>query len=91
MSSVTINPEMEKKYHSKLNGDSVLVVGMLALLIGVELFVIGKIVGATWEIASNFYYLYVIFFGLIVVVETIGCLRVRDSIKKHMFEFTYYD
>ncbi|MCQ1537117.1 monomethylamine permease [Methanosarcina sp. KYL-1] len=82
---------MEKKYHSKLNGDSVLVVGMLALLIGVELFVIGKIVGATWEIASNFYYLYVIFFGLIVVVETIGCLRVRDSIKKHMFEFTYYD
>ncbi|WP_255336839.1 monomethylamine permease [Methanosarcina sp. KYL-1] len=88
---MTINPEMEKKYHSKLNGDSVLVVGMLALLIGVELFVIGKIVGATWEIASNFYYLYVIFFGLIVVVETIGCLRVRDSIKKHMFEFTYYD
>lgn len=91
MSSATINPEMERKYHSKLNGDTVLVVGMLALLIGVELFVIGKILGATWEIASNFYYLYVVFFGLIIVVETIGCLRVRDSIKKHMFEFTYYD
>ncbi len=91
MSSATINPEMESKYHSKLKGDSVLVAGMLVLLVGVELFVIGKILMATWEIASSFFYLYVIFFGLIVGVETIGCLRVRDSIKKHMFEFTYYD
>jgi len=91
LSSATINPEMERKYHSKLTGDSALIAGMIVLLVGVELFVLGKILVATWEIASNFFYLYVIFFGLIVVVETIGCLRVRDSIKKHMFEFTYYD
>ncbi len=91
MSSAKINQEMESKYHSKLTGDSILVAGMLLLLVSVELFVISKILGATWEIASDFFYLYLIFFGLIVVVETIGCLRVRDSIKKHMFEFTYYD
>jgi hypothetical protein len=91
LSSATINPEMESKYHSKLKGDTVLVAGMLLLLVSVELFVIGKILVATWEIASSFFYLYVIFFGLIVVVEMIGCLRVRDSIKKHMFEFAYYD
>ena len=91
MSSATINPEMESRYHSKLKGDSILVAGMLVLLVGVELFVIGKILMETWEIASNFFYLYLIFFGLIVGIETVGCLRVRDSIRNHMFEFTYYD
>lgn len=91
MSSATINPEMESRYHSKLKEDSILVAGMLVLLVGVELFVIGKILMETWEIASNFFYLYLIFFGLIVGIETIGCLRVRDSIRNHMFEFTYYD
>ncbi|WP_440946294.1 monomethylamine permease [Methanosarcina sp. T3] len=82
---------MESKYQSKLNGDTVLVVGMLALLVGVEGFVIYKIFAETWEIVSGFSYLYVIFLGLIVSIETIGCLRVRKSIKNHMFEFKYYD
>ncbi|HIH95111.1 TPA: monomethylamine permease [Methanosarcina acetivorans] len=82
---------MESKYQSKLNGDTVLVVGMLALLVGVEGFIIYKIFTETWEIVSDFSYLYVIFLGLIVSVETIGCLRVRKSIKNHMFEFKYYD
>ena len=64
---------------------------MLALLVSVEGFIIYKILAETWEIAGNFFYLYVIFVGLIVVIETIGCLRVRESIKNHMFEFKYYD
>lgn len=87
----TNNPATKSKYHSKLNGDTVLVVGMLALLVGVEGFIIYKILSETWEIASGFFYLYVIFLGLIIVIETIGCLRVRQSIKTHMFEFKYYD
>ena len=87
----TNNQAMKSKYHRKLNGDTVLVVGMLALLVSVEGFIIYKILAETWEIAGNFFYLYVIFVGLIVVIETIGCLRVRESIKNHMFEFKYYD
>jgi hypothetical protein len=57
----------------------------------VEGFVLYKILSETWEIAGNFFYLYVIFVGLMVVIETIGCLSVRNSIKNHMFEFRYYD
>lgn len=87
----TNNPAMESKYHSKLNGDTVLVVGMLALLVGVEGFIVYKILSETWEIASDFFYLYLIFIGLIFLIETIGCIRVRESIKTHMFEFKYYD
>lgn len=87
----TNNKELESKYHSKLNGDTLLVIGMLALLVGVEGFIIYRILSETWEIASSFFYLYIIFIGLIILIETIGCLRVRDSIKTHMFEFKYYD
>ena len=87
----TNNQAMKSKYHRKLNGDTVLVVGMLALLVSVEGFIIYKILAETWEIAGNFFYLYVIFAGLIIVIETIGCLSVRESIKNHMFEFKYYD
>ncbi|KKG10488.1 monomethylamine permease [Methanosarcina sp. 2.H.T.1A.6] len=88
---LTNNPAMESKYHSKLNGDTALIMGMLALLIGVEGFVLYRILSETWEIAGNFFYLYVIFVGLVVVIEAIGCLSVRKSIKNHMFEFRYYD
>jgi len=87
----TNDPALESKYHSKLNGDTVLIVGMLVLLVGVEGFVLYEVLSETWEIAGNFFYLYVIFVGLLVVIETIGCLSVRNSIKNHMFEFKYYD
>jgi len=82
---------VEAKYHRKLNGDTVLVAGMLLLLVSVEGFVIYTVLRETWEIARDFFYLYVIFIGLLVVIEAIGCLSVRNSIKKHMFEFEYYD
>lgn len=87
----TNDPALENKYHSKLKGDTGLIIGMLALLIGVEGFVLYKILAETWEIAGNFFYLYVIFVGLIVVIEAIGCLSVRNSIRNHMLEFRYYD
>ncbi len=87
----TSNQARESKYHRKLSGDTALIVGMLILLVGVEGFVLYKILTETWEIAGNFFYLYVIFVGLIVIIEAIGCLSVRNSIKKHMFEFEYYD
>ncbi|MGB9941218.1 monomethylamine permease [Methanosarcina sp.] len=85
------NQAMESKYHRKLNGDTGLIIGMLLLLVGVEGFVLYKILTETWEIAGDFFYLYVIFVGLMVVIEAIGCLSVRQSIKNHMFEFKYYD
>jgi len=87
----TTDQAMESKYYRKLNGDTVLVVGMLALLVGAEGFVIYKVLSETWKISSGFFYLYVIFMGLIVSIEAIGCLRVRESIKNHMFEYKYYD
>ncbi|MDD3041345.1 MAG: monomethylamine permease [Methanosarcinaceae archaeon] len=89
--SLEMTSELESKYHSKLKGDSLMILGMLALLIGVETFVIGKVLSATWEISSGFSYLYIVFVGLVVGIEAIGCLRVRDSIRNHMFEFRYYD
>jgi hypothetical protein len=35
--------------------------------------------------------IYVLFFGLVVGIETIGYMQVRRSIKQHMFDFKYYD
>jgi hypothetical protein len=86
-----IEQVMRSKYHRKLNGDTALIVGMLILLVSVEGFILYKILTETWEIAKSFFYLYVIFVSLIVIIEAIGCLSVRNSIKKHMFEFEYYD
>lgn len=87
----TNNQVMEAKYHRKLNHDTALIVGMLFLLVSVEGFVLYKILIETWEIAQSFFYLYIIFVGLVVIIEAIGCLSVRNSIKKHMLEFEYYD
>lgn len=87
----TNNQAIESKYHSKLNGDTGLIIGMLLLLIGVEGFILYNVLAETWEIAGDFFYLYVIFAGLMVGIEAIGCLSVRKSIKNHMFEFRYYD
>lgn len=52
----TNDQALESKYHSKLTGDTALVVGMLALLICVEGFIAYKILSETWEIASGFFY-----------------------------------
>lgn len=82
---------MENKYHSKLNGDTGLIIGMLLLLVGVEGFVLYRVLSETWEIAGDFFYLYLIFVGLVAGIEAVGCLSVRKSIKNHMFGFRYYD
>ena len=62
---------MESKYRSKLNGDTSLIIGILLLLIGVEGFVLYKVLSETWEISGNFFYLYVIFVGLLIGIETV--------------------
>ena len=85
------NQPIESKYHTKLKGDTGLIIGMLALLVGVEGFVLYQVLSETWEISKNFFYLYLIFVGLIIIIEAVGCLSVRESIKTHMFEFKYYD
>jgi hypothetical protein len=82
---------LENRYHRELNGDTGLIIGMLILLVGVEGFVLYKILTETWGISRNIFYLYAIFMGLMIVIEAIGCLSVRQSIKNHMFEFKYYD
>jgi len=82
---------IESNYYRKLNRDTGLIIGMLALLVGVEGFVLYRILLETWAISGNFFYLYGIFAGLIIVIESIGCLSVRKSIQNHMFEFRYYD
>jgi hypothetical protein len=82
---------LENRYHRKLNGDTALIIGMLILLVGVEAFVLYKILTETWEISRDIFYLYAGFMGLMIVIEAIGCLSVRQSIKNHMFEFKYYD
>lgn len=87
----TSNQAMKAKYHRKLNSDTALIIGMLVLLVSVEGFVLYKVLIETWEISKNFSYLYVIFLGLVVTIEAIGCLGVRKSIRNHMFEFEYYD
>ncbi len=87
----TNNHAIERKYHSKLNGDTGLIIGMLALLVGVEGFVLHRVLSETWEISKNFFYLYLIFVGLMILIEAIGCLSVRKLIKTHMFDFRYYD
>lgn len=87
----TNNQAMENKYYSKLNGDTGLIIGMLLLLVCVEGFILYKILSETWEISGDFFYLYLIFVGLVVGIETVGCLSVRKSIKSHMFNFKYYD
>lgn len=87
----TSNQAMKAKYHKKLNGDTGLILGMLVLLVTVEGFVLYKVLIETWEISKNFLHLYLIFLGLVVIIEAIGCLGVRKSIMNHMFEFEYYD
>jgi hypothetical protein len=56
---------------------------MLFLLVGVEGFALYRILSETWEISRNFFYLYRIFVGLMIIIEEIGCLSVRKSIKNH--------
>jgi hypothetical protein len=82
------------RYHSKLHQDAGVIVLLLALLYFSELYMIYNIVsiiGASVPIPPLLIGLYVLFIILLLGIETLGCVGVYKSIKKHMFEFEYYD
>lgn len=74
--------------------DSALIALMLSLLYGVQLFLVYSVFSATKPVLLEFSGLipvYLLFVGLMFFIETVGCLKVRQSIKQHMHEFRYYD
>lgn len=82
------------RYQSKLNMDSVLIAGMLSLLYVAQLFLVYSVLTATKPVLAEHSILvpvYLVFIGLMFTIETIGCLKVRSSIKQHMHEFRYYE
>ncbi|WP_440954949.1 monomethylamine permease [Methanosarcina sp. Mfa9] len=92
--NITGNAGLQAKYRGKLNLDSVLIAIMLCLLYGAQLFLVYSVLTATKPVLAEFPGLtpiYLLFIGLMFTIETIGCLKVRHSIKQHMHEFRYYD
>ncbi|WP_321429794.1 monomethylamine permease [uncultured Methanolobus sp.] len=82
----------EEKYNSAFAKDTFLILGAIALLIVVEGYVVFTILSeAGSAVSPAIRGIYILFFGLVVGVETIGYLKVRSSIKQHMFDFEYYD
>ncbi|MDK2826871.1 hypothetical protein SAMN04488589_1703 [Methanolobus vulcani] len=82
----------EAKYNSAFAKDTFLILGAIALLIVVEGYVVFTILAeAGSAVAPAIRGIYILFFGLVVGIETIGYLQVRKSIKQHMFDFKYYD
>jgi len=82
------------RYHSKLYQDAGVIVLLLALLYFSELFMIYNVlstIGTNATIPSTLLGLYALFITLLLGIETLGCMGVYRSIKKHMFEFEYYD
>lgn len=82
------------RYHSKLKQDAGVIVLLLALLYFSEIYMIYNIlaaIGTNIPIPFTLMGLYVLFIILLLGIETLGCVGVYNSIKKHMFEFEYYD
>lgn len=82
------------RYQSKLHQDAGVIVLLLALLYFSELYMVYNIVsiiGPSVSIQSTLLGGYVLFMILLLGIETLGCVGVYNSIKKHMFEFEYYD
>ncbi|MDW7732438.1 MAG: monomethylamine permease [Methanolobus sp.] len=82
----------ETKYDDGLRKDTYLIVGAIALLIIVEGYVVYTVLSyAGSAVSSSIIGLYILFFLMIVFVETIGYWQVRHSLKQHMQEFGYYE
>lgn len=82
-----------EKYQSKLKQDAGVIILLLALLYFSEIYMIYNILSiiSTAFNITSLMPLYIIFIVLLLGIETIGCVRVYQSIKKHMFEYEYYD
>jgi len=80
------------KYNKKYQGDAMIIIMALVILAAVLLFVSYNVLSiAGSQIPSGMIYVYVIFIGAILGVETLGFMQVGKSIKEHMVEFEYYD
>jgi hypothetical protein len=82
------------KYENKLKQDAGIIVLLLGLLYFSELYIAynimwlirGAVPGISIAIGLN-----LVFLILVLGIETMGCVRVYQSIKRHMYEFEYYD
>lgn len=81
------------KYDRGLRMDLLLIVGIVAVLIGVEVFVFTMIVTGTqaWTMMPTYIFvIYPIVLGLLIGIETLGCAQVYKSIKDHRYRLRYY-
>lgn len=82
----------QAKYDQGLQKDTYLIVGAIALLIIVQGHVVYTILSyAGPAVSASIRGLYIVFFLLVVGIETVGYWEVRKSLKQHMHEFRYYD
>ena len=85
----------EAKYRKWFILDSLLIVFMWLFLVISETYVVYSILNAAisrgLEIPSYLLGLFVLVLALMFIINGLGCLNVWKSIKKHMYEFTYYD
>ncbi|MDK2891719.1 monomethylamine transporter [Methanohalophilus sp.] len=82
------------RYASKLKADAGVVILLLAILYFSESFITYNILStvlAEVPEAAKLLPVYILFFVLLIGIETAGCLRVYGSIKEHMYSFEYYD
>jgi hypothetical protein len=81
-----------EKYEQGLRKDTYLIVVALALLVIVEGYVVYTVLSyAGPAVSAGIRGLYLVFFLLVVGIETIGYWEVRKSLKQHMHELRYYD
>ncbi|MDY0386784.1 MAG: monomethylamine permease [Methanolobus sp.] len=82
----------ETKYNKAFAKDTYLIVGAITLLIAVQGYVVFTVLSTAGSVVSPaIRAIYVVFFVLLVGIETMGYWQVRHSIKQHMFDFKYYD
>ena len=84
----------ETKYHNDLKKDAGIIVLVLGLLYFSETFVFYTVMSTLWDTvpeARTLFPVYLLFLLLLLGIETIGCIRVYNSIKEHMYDFKYYE
>ena len=81
-----------EKYERKHKGDTMIIFVALSVLTVVLLYVSYNVLSIAGSVLpTGMGFVYVIFIGAILGVETVGFMQVGRSIKEHMVEFEYYD
>ncbi|MCL2549506.1 MAG: monomethylamine permease [Methanimicrococcus sp.] len=85
----------EAKYKKWLFLDTLLIIGMWLVFVISETYVIAYVLNAAMKTGVEIPMILLGFFALIMIlmfiINGIACWNVRNSIKEHMYEFTYYD